>query len=1045
MERPSDRCCRRVATLLALLCGLAARAQQAPPDAREIETELRYVRGLQALGLPQFADLVIADLEARHPGTKARLAAIKIENLLLQGNFDEVRRIIAARPDQDSAEVWAMKLAMADACYAREMYAETKGIYESFFKRFESPPAELRELYSESAYKYAQMLLNLKELRPALELYQRVLKVKQEEHIERQCLAEMADIHIRLAMESADAKEREAALKEAEKIADKLLWKQDIWFGKAIVIKAHVAMLRGRPEAAKKLVDDYLGTLNTIHEALAQQEAETGEPLTRVSPMPECRYLLGVMLQEEAERLMKNPGFDKEAVLSLLVGTRDPAGGGRQGNGAYQHFINVYLRYPESAWAAEAGERAEQVRLIVSEVFGGQITAAVTPEQTAKVRAIQFRDARRLFAQGQLDNARDRLLRLVNLFPEAPETVAALGDLARIYIQTLLDAPENELHADMVTGHLAERFSAFAETRLAAGDELIRLAEYWLETTGRADKRAAVYNLYFTHFPDHPLAANMLASFGERCYQEKDYAGALDYFRRVAESYAGTQRAMDALSRIAAIYEETGDHTNHLAAIEQYVERLAARPDPGQELMNARFRQAQAMKNLALSLLRSSTNEADRAAANQWLARAAKAYNDLAETLQRPGHPYQANEEEARRNSELLEAALYNAAFCLSQLTEPAANVPAIRRRAAEFYAQLVERFPKSKYAPAALIQIGSIWTVLRDAAQAEAALSRLLKEYPDSPEARSALPLIADSLMKLGMREEAVARYRQMFAESGGKYSDSDLLRAARALIEAKEHDLARQGLERLLARSRDVAVVAPARLAQAELLLAREEYGEAIKVLESFIKDYPNLALVVDASLLLSKAASKAGEMERDELRRKLLFNTAVEAMRLVRQRRTNQLDMAVADIEVGRILARKARAESRFGLTEKAARSRGEALVAYQSFIDLTNPANPALAPLLETAYAECVPLLLEHGQWRLALENCDNYLAAFPRGRYLGEMRAWRNRALIELGEAAPAEGRTEDAAAPPAEEEREEAAGTVVPPAAAPPPAAETPP
>ena len=29
-------------------------------------------------------------------------------------------------------------------------------------------------------------------------------------------------------------------LKEAEKFCDDLLWKQDIWFGKAIVMKAHV-------------------------------------------------------------------------------------------------------------------------------------------------------------------------------------------------------------------------------------------------------------------------------------------------------------------------------------------------------------------------------------------------------------------------------------------------------------------------------------------------------------------------------------------------------------------------------------------------------------------------------------------------------------------------------------------------------------------------------------------------------------------------------------------------------------------------------------
>ena len=158
-----------------------------------------------------------------------------------------------------------------------------------------------------------------------------------------------------------------------------------------------------------------MSTLQTIHQALVELEAETGDPLTRVSPMSECRYLLAVMLQEEADRLMKEPGYDKEAVLSLLVGTRGKDGK-RQGNGAYQHFINVFFKYPESAWAAQAGERAEQVRLIITEVFGGNIAIQIKPEDIARVRTLQFRDARMLFSQGQIKNATG-LLRVLNRRP----------------------------------------------------------------------------------------------------------------------------------------------------------------------------------------------------------------------------------------------------------------------------------------------------------------------------------------------------------------------------------------------------------------------------------------------------------------------------------------------------------------------------------------------------------------------------------------------------------------------------------------------------
>lgn len=1012
-----------LAGLLALLC-LAVQAQQAAPVNPELDEGLRYARGLlQDLRLPDIADLVIADLERKFPEAKARFAALKLEGELARGMFDVVIKRIATEPNQDSAEVWAMKLTLADAYYAHSKYPEAKGLYEKFFARFEKEtPPELLTFYSESAYKYAQMLLYLNELRAGLKAYERVLKSKLEQHVMRQCLSEMADVALRIAATSADKQEQEKLLRDAESWADKLLWVQDIWFGKAIVIKAHAVMMRGRPDDAKKLVDGYMGTLQIIHKSLVQMEEETGEPLTRVSPMPECRYLLAVMLQEEADKLMQQPGFDREAVLSLLVGAR-LADGSRQGNGAYQHFINVFLKYPESTWAAEAGERAEQVRLIVAEVFGGNISAVVTAEQTAKVRSIQFRDARMLFTQGQIRNAIDRLLLVLNRFPDTPESVSALGDLARCYIQTIVDAPEHELYAEVVLGHLAERLGGIPETRSLAGDEVIRIAEYWAEN-GRADKRAAAFDLYFRIFPDHLLAANYLASFGERAYRDKDYATALSYFGQVAATYTNSQLAYDALNRIASVYEEMGDSTNATVALDRYVQRLEERPKPGQELMSAKYRQAQALKNSALDLLRAATNDAGRAAGNAALARAAVAYNALATTLQQPDHPYQVNDADKQKNASLLEGAFYNSAYCLSQVTEPADRVPEIRRRAIASYEALVKRFPRSAFAPAALIQIGSIWTMLRDATQAEAALGRLLKDYSDTPEARSALPLLADNLMKLGMREEALARYRQMFADAGGKYGDADLLRAAQVLIGAKEYDLAQQGLERVLARSKDYRTVAPARLRQAELLLARAKYTEAIQVLEAFIKEYPNLTLLVDANLLLSQAASLAGERERDDLKRKLLFNAAVDAMKQVRQRRTNQVEMAASDIAVGGIMARKARAEKEFGMTDKARDSRGQALIAYQSFIDNADPANLVLAPLVETAYFESTPLLLEHGEWLMAAENCESYLGSFPRGRHVAEMRAWMNQARTELGAAgaaapAPAAGATNSAPAAPA--------------------------
>ena len=1000
-----------------ILAVATAGAQQDGSLHPELAEGLRYVEGLQQLRLPDIADLVLVELKGKFPEASARFATLKLKGDLSRGLFPKVKAQIATEADQDSPETWAMKLALADAYYAYGQYAEAKGLYEAFFTRFaKDTPAALQSFYNDSAYKYAQMLLYLKELKGALAAYERVLSAKLEQHVERQCTAEMADVALRLAKETPDPKEQEALYKKVEGWADKLLWVQDIWFGKAIVLKAHVAMLRGQPEVAKKLVDDYMPTLLTIHQALVEQEAATGDPLTRISPMSECRYLLAVMLQEESQRMMEKPGYDRDAVLAMLVGTRGKDGK-RQGNGAYQHFINVFLKYPESAWAAEAGERAEQVRLVVAEVFGGTITASVTPEMTAKVRAVQYRDARLLVAQGQIENAKTRLLRVLNQFPDIAEAVPALGDLARCYIQTMGENPDDELYAEMVIGHLAERYSQNPLTKGLAGDELIRLAEYWLEV-GRGDKRAQAYDLFFANFPDHPMASGYLLSFGERHYKEQDYPVALSYFKQVAQAYSNSPAAFASMNRIASIYEEMNDITNQIAAIDAYVEKLQKRDRPGQELMNARYRQAQAYKSYGTELLRSATNETEQVQGNQWLGRSVVAYNQLSDILKDPENPYQANEADRKSNASLREAALYNMAYCLSQINMPPANIPAIRQKAIEAYESLVNSFPKSPLAPTALIQVGSLWTVMRDAAKAEATLSRLLKDYPDSQEARSALPMIADNLMKLGMREEAVPRYRQMFAETGGKYSDLDLLRAAQVLTTAKEYDLAQQGLDRVLARTKDRNILAPARLAQGNLLLQRGQYVEAVDVLKTFIEEFAGFALVLDANEMLCQAGSEAGLREEDDLKRKLLFNDAVDAIKKVGQYRTNQLERAKIDIEIGRLMARKAKAEDAFNKPAAAEDSRGRALISYQAFIDTTDTANLALAPLIETAYFESTPLLLEHKKWRFAAENCELYLATFPRGRYISQMRTWLNQAHIEMGTSRPTAAPDATPAAPP---------------------------
>ena len=1027
MQKRSQCNKSHIGTLAAIcLCAASCAFGQAqlPP---ELEQGLRYVEGLQQLFLLDIADQVLKDLTAKYPEAAARAATLELKADLVRGNFDAVKaRIGKAQSSGEKPEIlWAMKLALADSYYTYGKNDECRSLYELFFKEYAGkkdakgksvpiPPA-LEGLFTEAAYKYAHMLVSMKKLDAAFTMYEVMIDSgKLPDYFARQCMANMAEIGITLAEEAVsgekkNVKKRDEYLAKVNKVADKLLWVQDLWFGKAIVLKAHALVLQDKPEEAQKLVDRYMGTLTAIHQALVAQEEETGDPLTRESPMAECRYLLAVMLKDKAEEIMNGEGFNpsdakqREDVLKLLLGARE--NGRRRGDGAYNHFVNVYLRYPESNWAADAGEQSEIVREWLVNTFGGNVKTVVTAEQTARVRAIQYRDARTLFAQGQIASAKDRLIKVLNSFPDVPESIPALGDLARCYMQTLVEDADALMYAEMVIGHLAERFCARKDMMNAAGDELIRIAEYWTEC-GRPDLRLDTYGKFFRLYPSHPSCVSYLSSFAEKAFQDKDYPHAIEYYSVVAESYTNSPRAFDALSRLATIFEEEKNHDKLVAVLDDLIARLSAQPRPTQQLFSSRYRKASAVRNHALEIMRSgTTNEADIAKATRELTYSVKYFDDLANDLKNPPPSAQVDDKERAQNAKIREIAIFNKALTLTQL--PVADEvrrEKMRDLAIVTYEELIKDYPKGDAAPTALIQVGSIYAMRKDAEKADAALSRLRKDYPESEQAKSALPLMAENLMKLGMREQAVARYREMFASSGAEYSDRDMLNAANALLEAKEYDLCRTAIDKVLARAEAKSSSAiQARFAECRLLVATKDYTGAIDKLKAFVNDFSNMALVVDAYMLLSQAASEAGLVEKDENRRFDLFNDSISSMKEVKKRRTNDVEVAQCDIETGRIMARKAKAEAEFGNATKARDYRGKALISYQSFIDNTPKGNAKMLPLVETAFYESIPLLIDHGQWEVVSDNCSEYLKRFPSGRYASQFNAWKNQARIELGE------------------------------------------
>lgn len=990
---------------LMVLCFLALMGPafgQIGDTARDVEQELElaYVQALQEEGLLDYADSVMDELRRRFPGIGARIKVLELQGILSRGRFDEARERINAEPDQDSTETWAMRMALADAYYAFGRFSEADAVFSSFFQRFPDGPDEaINEFYRDAAYRYAQMLLYINRLRPALAAYQRVFKADLSTDEQRQVKAEMGELLLRLASAAEPgSSRRQEYMKQARAAADDLLWIQDIWFGKGIVFLAHLRLMDGDVAGAQELVRDYMPQLREIDQAIREQSRELGHDLSRISPMAECRFLLGVMLHDEAKRLLGEVEYDRDYVLSLLVGDRDRRTGRRQG-GALQHLVNVFIRFADTAWAPEAGERAEEIEEMLADKFGATVTKQVTPEQWERVRRNMYSEARLLFSQNQFQPAIERYLAVLNQFPDVAEAVPALGELARSYVEE-----DQLLEAEAVVGYLAERFARHPELISPAGDELVRLGEFFGDRNMH-DRRVAVYDQFFRLYERHPLAPSLMFSFGERYYREENYEVAEEYFAKVASTYTNLPIHYNALSRQASVYAATERRQQEVRVLQDYIRRLSRRERPGREFLNAHFRLAQAIRALALPLVRNEESEEEIVRGNRLMSQAVTVLERLTGILEDEDHPYMSGVSDRERYQELLRNAIFARAFCLMLMNHPPDQVSEFNRRAIESFDDYVRRFPDSSQAPVALSQVGTLWTIEGESSRAETALRRLRDEYPDSAEARNALFMLGRNLMELGLRAEAVSQFRQMFAESD-RLAPGELLSAGRDLLEAGEYELALESFNLVLDRDEvEDRVRGPALRGRARALHGLERFVDALKDTETILKDFPRTTLALEANLLQSRVASQAGMNEPDADRRGRLFYQASEAMKRVARYREEPAELLRVDLDVGRILARQARAEAKFASgqdrQDRVRRFAGQAVAAFLQITLNADPGNKDIAPVLQDAYHEIIPLLIKLEDWRHAFDDARTYLELFPRGRYTSDVQAWRDQARVEL--------------------------------------------
>jgi TolA-binding protein len=996
------------------------------PAAKE---ELAYVRALVEANLPDFAAPVIAAAKVKWPVLAPKLKVYEIDGDLRMGRFEKVQKVLDACK-KGSGEYWSIRLAMGDAYYARSQNAECAKIYKEFFAAVPKPGVDIMDFYVSSGFKWAQMCSIDKRYDEAIKMYESLLAKmpKKGENVgegeedpdeTRWCMVaqQYVELLLRLAGE-LDSKNPKRAeyLKKADGVVKVLLWKQDliIVFGKAISMRAHIEMLRGRLGKAQQIVNEFLPTLREIHKSLVEQDPTGSQGALRLSPMPECRYLLSRILWQEVKREAAKAKVDEDVIKNALFGDKDKSGR-RNGLGAYNHAINVYVNYPESAWAASAGNLTEEIEGFVKSRYKKDIRTNVTAGQMKKVRDMQFKNAFDVYSSHDLKKTVDVYLDLLSQFPEYPESVGALDILAESYIGLWQDEKDvaakqmYRINAETVEGYIAERFAEKGALARSAGDMTLRLAAVEHDA-GALGRSAQLYDLYFKNYKDHYKAPATALSLAGAAYGKQDWAAAVRYYEMVATVYTNSAYYTSALQLLSTCHGKLG----HAEEQEMWLRRFASAAVKPVERATARLSLAQmqqkrgfaAFSALDAESAAGGTNDVDEArlAAYRAVAGAIRDFRTTANEITEALDNDKTLGEEARKKLAICRGqAQFLEGTSWQRLSWPVDKVAVFRKQAVKALESYLEFNPKGEFASRVLVRIATICTADKDVEGSQKALARLQRDFPESDEAKNSVPRLAKTLIEMGLRQEGVEQYRQMLATQGGKYSALQFLQAGDALLEARSWDVAAEAYGKALVLVKSEKneklrgyIEVKAMLGQAKVGYGQKAWAEAHSLLADFIAKYSKSSDVVEAYEMLSEVAAEEGRREQDAARRQRLFNEAVGAVKKLRGFKKTWAEKDLITLRSAGVTVRQMEAEEQMGLSAEAKETCRRAVVTLIAFVQSHAPSaahpakdmTPAQLENLERCYGMLLPLMVKLGSEYsgTVLEYGAVYNELFPEGKH-----------------------------------------------------------
>ena len=817
---------------------------------KEIEDELAFAAALVKNRFPDYAEKVAKALVEKYPSAKDRVVMVQIMSLLERGKFDEAEILFKQVP-AESKDALRLRLDFGDYYYAWGKLNKARDSYGIFFKGFPNgPPPELKEMYGDTAYKYAQMLLGKGDDKGAIEAYRYILLSNPEEDVRLQILMEMAELCLKVGTVTK-GDERTKFLQEAYKLCNEVQWKGagSIQFGKSVVVMAHIKLTEGDKTAAKKVVEDYMPMLKQIDDILRKEK----QPM-RASPMAQCRFLLGT-IAEETGRMQ----FESNNI----------AGGKKLLAEALQHYYVVVIKYPTSNWAGDAGQRAED---IVTYLQSKKVTITGLPKiDRNEVTSTQFKEAKTLFQEQNYSEAIPKYVEVISAFPGYKSIITAMGELAQCYAQQ-----KNVLFADVVISYIAERYGSKEASREEAGYAVLGVISAF-ESQGEVDAAKKANQLFMDRIPTHSQTPLIIFRTAESKLREEKFAEARAYYANIVSNYPKARMYPDALNRKAACESKLGDYTNLITTIQAYMKELV----PSHALVAATYQLADAYRMTDQGVL--AINE----------------YSKVISMILNEGAKYGQTPEDVAKNHKVLEPALFHKASCYSRLRKPEDKVPLFQAKAVEGYQAFLKEFPKSEQlAPVALSGMGTLLFILNKPEEANRTYELLSRDYPNSAQASNIVYAQGKALLDIGQTDKAIEVFGKMLANPKS-FTPSQFMLVSRTMLEAKQYEIAIKFFEQnRKASERNLWEAAMIGIAQASVEL--KKYTEAAAAAEELLAKYTNSGYTVDGNFILSRSYAEIGQ-KAGEKEKSTYFNKAIKAMNRVRKLSRDPQVRARADFEL------------------------------------------------------------------------------------------------------------------------------------------------